>query len=84
VVNERQARLDTLIEALQHLVKKRLTAAAVIANFHRQRVIPLMERRLPIFDLTPKAAAEGSRMSSELLTLEACPEGEKCGGALPL
>ena len=47
--------------------KKELTAAAIIANFHRQRVIPLMERRLLIFKLTPEAAAEGSRMSSVLL-----------------
>jgi len=31
------------------LAKKGLTAAAVIANFHRQRVIPLVERALPIF-----------------------------------
>ena len=47
-----QARLEVLIEALQHLERKGLTAAAVIANFHRQRVIPLTERSLPIFDLT--------------------------------
>ena len=49
--------------ALQYLVKKGLTAAAVIANFHRQRVIPLVERRLPIFELTPEAPAESSRTS---------------------
>ena len=70
VVHERQSRLKVFVDALQHLVKKRLTAAAVIANFHQQMVIPLMERRLPIFDMTPKAAAEGSRMSSELLPLD--------------
>ena len=29
-----------------------------------------MERRLPIFDLTPEAAAEGTRMSSELFPLD--------------
>ena len=54
--------------ALQYLAKKGLTAAAVITNFHRQRVIPLVERRLPIFELTPEAAAEGSRTSNELLS----------------
>jgi len=43
-----------------------LTAAAVIANFHRQRVIPLMERRLPIFGLTPGPPASGSRTSMML------------------
>ena len=42
-------------------------AAAVIANFHRQRVIPLMERKLPIFKLTLEASYEGSRTSNVLL-----------------
>ena len=62
-----QARLEVLTEALRHLARKGLTAAAVIANFHRQRVIPLMERSLPIFDLTPEARASGSRTSLVLL-----------------
>ena len=62
-----QARLEVLTEALRHLARKGLTAAAVIANFHRQRVIPLTERSLPIFDLTPEARASGSRTSLVLL-----------------
>ena len=62
-----QARLEVLTEALRHLARKGLTAAAVIANFHRQRVIPLTERSLPIFDLTPEARASGSRTSPVLL-----------------
>ena len=41
-----------LTNTLWHLARKGLMAAAVIANFHRQRVIPLTERSLPIFDLT--------------------------------
>ena len=69
--HERQPRLKVLTDALQRLAKKGLTTPAVIANFHRQRVIPLMERRLAIFELTPKAAAEGSRMSSVLLSPDA-------------
>ena len=56
-----------LTNALQCLVRKGLTAAAVIANFHRQRVIPLTERNLPIFDLTPEAPYAGSRTSNVLL-----------------
>ena len=52
---------------LQHLARKGLTAAAVIVNYHRQRVIPLTERSLPIFDLTPEAPASGSRTSLVLL-----------------
>ena len=67
---KQQARIEVFTDALQHLVKNGLTAVAVIVNFHRQRVIPLMERRLPIFKLTPEAAAEGSRMSSVLLPLD--------------
>jgi hypothetical protein len=56
-----------LTEALVHLARKGLTAAAVIANFHRQRVIPLTERSLPIFGLTPGVSASGSRTSMVLL-----------------
>ena len=50
------------------LARKGLTAAAVIANFHRQRVIPLVERALPIFQLTPGSQVEGSRTSFKLLS----------------
>ena len=50
-----------------HLAWRGLKAAAVIANFHRQRVIPLSERSLPIFDLTPEAPASVSRTSLVLL-----------------
>src|SRR6185437_16396634 len=63
----RQARLEILTKALVHLARKGLTAAAVIANFHRQRVIPLTERSLPIFSLTPGGPASGSRTSTVLL-----------------
>ena len=45
-----------------------MTTAAVIANFHRQRVIPLVERALPIFQLTPGSQVEGSRTSKKLLS----------------
>ena len=44
-----------------------MTADAVIANFHWQRVIPLTERSLPIFGLTPGVPASGSRTSTALL-----------------
>ena len=50
------------------MAKKGLTAAAVIANFHRQRVIPLVERALPIYQLTPGSQVEGSRTSNKLLS----------------
>jgi len=63
-----QARLEVLTDALARLARKGLTAAAVIANFHRQRVIPLVERALPIYELTPGSKVEGSRTSSKLLS----------------
>ena len=63
----RQARLEILTEALVHLARKGLMAAAVIAKFHRQRVIPLTKRSLPIFGLTPRVPASGSRTSMVLL-----------------
>ena len=62
-----QARLEVLTNALRHLARRGLTAATVIANFHRQRVIPLTEMSLPIFDLTPEAPASGLRTSLVLL-----------------
>ena len=62
-----QARFEVLTEALVHLARKGLTAAAVIVNFHRQRVIPLTERSLPIFSLTLGVPASGSRTSTVLL-----------------
>jgi hypothetical protein len=52
--------------ALRHLAGKGLTAAAVIANFHRQRVLPLMERKLPLHKLTLEAPSKGTRMMEEL------------------
>ena len=58
-------------------MNKGLTAAAVIANFHRQRVLPLMERSLAIFQLTPEAAPEGSRMSRRLLSRDAATQRAK-------
>ena len=63
-----QAKLEVFTNALRYLSKKELTTAAVIVNFHRQRVIPLVERSLPIFELTPEAPGEGSRTSNELLS----------------
>ena len=62
---------------MRRLAEKGLTAAAVIANFHRQRVLPLMERRLPIYQLTPQAASEGSRMVAKLLTHDVAAQRAK-------
>jgi hypothetical protein len=42
----------------------------VAAAFHRQRVLPLMQRRLWIDEMTPEASLEESRMSHESLPLD--------------
>jgi len=46
---DRQTRLEVYTIALRRLADKGLTAAAVVANFHRRRVLLLMERKLPLF-----------------------------------
>jgi len=65
---ERQARLEVYTDALQRLASKGLTAAIVIANFHRRRVPPLMERKLPLFQMTGDAPFEGTWMVEEFLS----------------
>jgi hypothetical protein len=52
------------------LRKGGLTAAGVIAAIHRRRVLPLAERRLPLWEMTPEADLEGSRMSSDPLPID--------------
>jgi hypothetical protein len=57
-----QAQLDSLVAALKRLADRRLTAGCVLANLHHRRIVPLMERRLRIFemreDADPVALAE--------------------------
>jgi hypothetical protein len=42
----------------------------VAAVFHHRRVLPLMQRRLRIDEMTPEASLEGSQMSHESLPLD--------------
>jgi hypothetical protein len=64
-----QARLDSLPAALKHLADRELTAGCVLANLHHRRIVPLMERRLRIFEMSegadPVALAE-SRLPRDL------------------
>ena len=76
-----QAKLGVLTDALVLLVKKGLTAAAVVVNFHGQRVIPLIERSLPIYKVTPGSQAEGSRTSFKLLSRTTAARRAKCAVA---
>jgi hypothetical protein len=50
-----QARLDSLVAALNRLAGRRLTAGCVLANLHHRRIVPLMESRLRIFKMREDA-----------------------------
>jgi hypothetical protein len=68
--HDRQKNLEPLLMALEVLWKGGLTAAGVIAAIHRRRVLPLAKRRLPLWEMTPEADLEGSRMSSHPLPVD--------------
>jgi hypothetical protein len=68
--HDRQKNLQPFLKALGELRKGGLTAAGVVAAIHRRRVLPLMERRLPLWEMTPEADLEGLRMSSDLLPVD--------------
>jgi hypothetical protein len=50
-----QARLDSLVATLKRLADRGLTARCVLANLHHRRIVPLMERRLRIFEMSEDA-----------------------------
>jgi hypothetical protein len=50
-----QARLDSLVAALKKLADRGLTAGCVLANLHHRWIVPLMERRLRIFEMSEDA-----------------------------
>jgi hypothetical protein len=68
--HDRQKNLQPLLKALEELRKGGLTTAGVVAAIHRRRVLPLMERRLPLWEVTPEADLEGLRMSSDPLPVD--------------
>jgi hypothetical protein len=61
---EKQKNLQPLLKALEELREGGLTAAGVVAAIHRWRVLPLMERRLLLSEMTPEVDLEGLQMSS--------------------
>jgi hypothetical protein len=67
---DRQKNLQPLLKALEELRKGGLTAAGVVAAIHRRRVLPLTERRLPLWEMTPGVDLEGLRMSSDPLPVD--------------
>jgi hypothetical protein len=52
---QHRRRLDSLLAALKYLATRGLIAAGVLAFLHHQRVVPLMERPLCIFEMTEEA-----------------------------
>jgi hypothetical protein len=57
-----------LLDALQKLWDHNLTAARVIAAFHRRWVLSLADRRLRLNEMTPEASVESSWMASDALS----------------
>jgi hypothetical protein len=71
--SSRQDRLDSGLKALKALADARLTAASVLANLHHRWIVPLMERRLRIFEMEETAdpvALAQSRLLPDLLPWE--------------
>jgi hypothetical protein len=53
--SSRQDRLDSALKALKALADVGLPAVSVLANLHHRRIVPLMERRLRIFEMEETA-----------------------------
>jgi hypothetical protein len=71
--SSRQDWLDSALKALKVLADAGLTAASVLANLHHWRIVPLMERRLRIFEMKETAdpmALVQSRLMPDLLPQE--------------
>jgi hypothetical protein len=71
--SSRQDRLDSALTALKALEDAGLTAASVLANLHHRWIIPLMERRLHIFEMHEEAdlvALAESRLLPDLFPQE--------------
>jgi hypothetical protein len=52
---QHRRQLGSLLAALKNLAMRGLTAAGVLAFLHHQRIVPLMERPLCIFEMTEEA-----------------------------
>jgi hypothetical protein len=73
--------LDLALKALKALADARLTAASVLANLYHRRIIPLMERRLRIFEMHEEAdpvALARSRLLADLLPQEYAATRARC------
>jgi hypothetical protein len=71
--SSRQVRLALALKASKALADNGLTAALVLANLHHRQIVPLMERRLRIFEMREEAdpvALARSRLLPDLLLPE--------------
>jgi hypothetical protein len=69
-LRDKQKNLQPLLKALEELRERGLTAAGVVAAIHRRRVLPLTERRLPLWEMTPGVDLEGLQMSLDPLPVD--------------
>jgi hypothetical protein len=53
--SSRQDRLELLLNGLRSLADAGLAAASVLANLHHRRIVPLVERKLRIYEMTEYA-----------------------------
>jgi hypothetical protein len=58
------------LKALEELREKGLTVAGVVAAIHSRRVLPLTERRLPLWEMTLGVDLKGLQMSSDPLSTD--------------
>ena len=70
VLKEDQPKLQPLLEGLERLRGRGLTAAVVVAAFHRRRVLPLMAQWRRLFEMRPDELIVGIRMSASALSDE--------------
>jgi hypothetical protein len=77
----RQDRLESLLNGLKSLADAGLGAALVLANLNHWRIVPLMERRLRIYEMTEEAdptALARSRLLREHFPREYTATRERC------
>jgi hypothetical protein len=67
LIKDKAIPLRKVVKALAELSKAGLTAAVVVANFHKRRVLPLMSRRIFLDDMKEGTSWEGTRMAPDEL-----------------
>jgi hypothetical protein len=70
VIKDDKPKLQPLLDTLRRLYLRGLTAGMVAVVFHYRRVLPLMQRRLRLDEMTSGIPLEGSQMSHETLPLD--------------